>query len=261
MRLQDEGYSARVEFQGNRLQVKVRRPYIQPAMPPDENRRGEINGFSRKSRKRLLDFISSIDWKGQKAVFVTLTYPREFPKPKDAKNHLRAFMERVRRRFPQSSAIWRMEFQKRGAPHFHLIFFNMPYWDKKSLQVSWGEIIGYESPFTRIELIKSWRKAMSYVSKYIAKEDSRDSDSGFNYLPYLHAGRVWGFFQKDKIPFAALIIVSLPLIDRQFYQFRRYAKRFWRGVKRQGIPAGWTIYHEDMVMFRELLALSHALPV
>lgn len=241
------------------MQVRVRRPYIEPSRHAKATR-AEIKGFSAKSRKRLLDYAASIDWKGQKAIFVTLTYPAEFPTPKQAKQHLRAFMERIRRRFPQASGIWRMEFQARGAPHFHILFFNLPFVPKEEIQCWWGEIIDYEKPFTRIEMIHSWRKAMSYVSKYIAKEDSRDSGSGFNYLPYLHAGRVWGFFQKEKIPFAALVIAVLPLLDRQFYQFRRYMLRFWSKIKMQGIPAGWTVYHDDLILLREVLHLSFSLP-
>lgn len=259
-RLRDEGYSASVEFQGNRMQVRVRRPYIQPSRASDGDSRGEIKGFSARSRKRLMDYTASIEWQGQKAIFITLTYPSEFPSAREAKKHLKAFMERVRRRFPDASGIWRLEFQKRGAPHFHIIFFNLDFWEKSEVQQAWGEIIGYEKPFTRIELIRSWRKAMSYVSKYLAKRDDASGEGGFNYLPYLHAGRVWGWFQKDKIPFAMKLVASLPLIDRQFYQFRRYMKRYWRKIKMQGVPQGWTVYHSEVLVLRDLLMLSSNLP-
>lgn len=260
-RLRNEGYSASVEFQGTLMRVNVKRPYVPISIVADTSKRGKISGFSQRSRKRLLDYTSRIDWQGQKAVFVTLTYPRVFPSAKEAKKHLKAFMERVRRRFPEASGLWRLEFQKRGAPHFHILFFNLEWWDKREVQQAWGEIIKYEKPFTRIELIRSWRKAMSYVSKYIAKRDSPENARGFNYLPYLHAGRVWGWFQKSKIPFAPCVVAILPIIDRQFYQFRRYMRRYWKKIKMRGVPIGWTIYREDLNQLKNLLMLSTSMPV
>jgi hypothetical protein len=42
--------------------------------------RGEVRGFSRESRKRLIDLIHQVDRSMVRPpLFVTLTYPREWP--------------------------------------------------------------------------------------------------------------------------------------------------------------------------------------
>jgi hypothetical protein len=51
------------------------------------------------------------------------------------KNHLELFFKRLKRRFPQSCAIWKLEFQTRKsganqgkiAPHFHLLLWGVPW--------------------------------------------------------------------------------------------------------------------------------------
>ena len=180
---------------------------------PVGGRRSSVNGFSSAARRRLLVMFSKMDWQpGTLAVFMTLTYPAEFPSPREAKKHLRALMERYRRAFPESSAIWRLEFQARGAPHFHLVWFGLPFIPKETVQKLWGEVIAYAKPFTRVEAIRSRRKLISYVGKYVAKVDARSTASaaspdanagllpddasapgatgasgGFNLRAYLHA--------------------------------------------------------------------------
>jgi hypothetical protein len=68
------------------------------------------------------------------AVFVTLTYPGEYPGDgRLVKGHLRAFRERWERHYGSVEGVWKMEFQRRGAPHFHLAML-IP--DKVTLGIS-----------------------------------------------------------------------------------------------------------------------------
>lgn len=187
-------------------------------------KRGKVTSFSRKSRKRMLDIVASLRKTAtRKTVFITLTYGQEWPHPDEAKRHLDAFLKRVARKFPKASGIWRMDAQERGAPHFHFLFFRMPFWDKKELQTAWHEIVGdkysdfssgtIKEPFTRIELVKSRKGAFWYVGKYSA------NISGFNYVPYLtgldsvieresqaikEIGRQWGIHNREHMPFAPI---------------------------------------------------------
>jgi hypothetical protein len=86
--------------------------------------RGMVYGFSWESRRRLLKAIAAIPWAvlGEKW-FVTLTYPALFPADgPTCKAHLKAFRKRLVRRYgKQMALVWKMEFQKRGAVHFHLL--------------------------------------------------------------------------------------------------------------------------------------------
>lgn len=60
--------------------------------------------------------------------FVTLTYPRRWPTPDGAKDHLRRFTSSLRcalqREDGDTCFVWRMEPQQRGAPHFHLLLWH-----------------------------------------------------------------------------------------------------------------------------------------
>ena len=219
----------KMTFQGKYIHAHV---MTETKLPPNRTRRGKITDFSGQSRRRLLDLFHRFAVT-TKPVFLTLTYGEDYPDAKTAKNQLRAFLERIRRFVPQgkTSCVWRMEFQERGAPHFHLIFFNLPFIKKEAIQRMWGSIIRQDRPFTRIEMIRSHRALMGYVSKYIAKVNPSE-DSGFNSPTYLHAyiqkhgeyvGRMWGVFNRDNLPFAELIEFDVPYTPAKFYKFRNVA--------------------------------------
>lgn len=249
------------EAQGHLVKVSLREPRLQSRHAP-ASRRGKIFHFSRKSRKRLLELTARLDLNrvvGRfPAIFITLTYGQSFPSAKLAKTHLRAFLERLRRLAPASSGIWRLEFQERGAPHYHLIMFNLPYIDKYTIATMWAEIIGQEyqdikppllprAPFTRIEAIRQPRKVMSYVAKYVAKVSS---PCGFNNLPYPHAngetGRFWGIFNGDCLPWAELIslVVTGPRDDvySALWQYRRLMAKQWDRANKSGRYRGSMVF-------------------
>ena len=171
-----------------------------------------MRGFSSKSRKNISDNVQILDYEKLtnqdqiKAKFLTLTYPKNYPDPKTAKKHLQTLFKRLKRKFPKCSGVWKYEPQKRGAPHFHIMFYNLPYLAKEELSAMWLEIIGDQyadysqgykrAPFTRIETIRTHKGCASYVSKYIAKDDGSKGTAstpirgaGFNSLPYLTAER------------------------------------------------------------------------
>jgi len=91
----------------------------------ETSKRGVVSGFSKSSRKRLRERLMSLDWPQYDAYFATLTYHlRWSADPSDWKAELRAWLKRVKRRWSGRGYIgclWRLEFQKRGAPHFHCL--------------------------------------------------------------------------------------------------------------------------------------------
>ena len=143
-----------------------------------------------------------------------------------------------------------MEFQERGAIHFHIIFFECPYIPKEKIQEIWAEITLSYRPFTRIERIFSHKKIMNYVAKYVGKINKNDENSGFNYPTYLSAyqkyhgqkiGRVWGYLNKCDLPFGEEVVLELPLIWKSFKIFRDYAQAFYPPLWRN-ISPGFKIY-------------------
>lgn len=177
------------------------------AQPPQlvDARRGVVVGFSRRSRKRLIEKTLAWDTNFKSAYFVTLTYPGSYSSDSRTwKNDLAKFAKRLRRRFPGISGFWRLEFQRRGAPHFHLLLDNVPVpWMEftRFVTLAWGDIAHrgdiHEGRYaTNVRPCDTRRKAVRYVSKYMGKQDDNrfvDQESGeIVALDKLLAGRVWG---------------------------------------------------------------------
>lgn len=84
-------------------------------------RRGTIGSLSDQARYRFLHVCKNCDV--DFASMLTLTYPAEFPSDGKTvkRKHLRVFLQWLLRRFPLDRGVWFLEFQRRGAPHFHLL--------------------------------------------------------------------------------------------------------------------------------------------
>jgi len=179
--------------------------------------RGSVGEFSSASRKRMLRKSARLS--PSQGIFLTLTYPARYPDPRTAKNHLRALLERFRRRYPNASGLWRLEAQERGAPHFHLLMFDLPFVPFWTLKHWWAEIVAdyvdATLPFVRIEYCDNVRKVSRYIAKYCAKVEP--GKSFFNNGSYLHAGpgpgRYWGVFAGHNLPFARSYYVTFETID------------------------------------------------
>lgn len=247
----------RLEFQGKFVAAAIR---YEHDLPPKRGKRGHITTFSKQSRTRLFDLFHRLEIK-QKPIFLTLTYGEDYPDAKTAKSHLRAFLERIRR-IPGGksvSAVWRMEFQKRGAPHFHVLFFGLPFIKKEAIQRAWGQITRTDRPITRIEQVRSHKSLMAYVSKYVAKIEPSE-DSGFNSLSYLHAyqakhgeniGRVWGCFNKDSLPFAERWYYERDLDMVEYAKFHDLAISVYPPIA-DYLSAGFRLYVKDAERWKDI---------
>lgn len=112
-----------------RVRVQRDRRFHAPPKP-----RGEVTEFTDPARRRMLDFLAKINT-SLIPIFVTLTYPDDFPSLRtEFKNHLDLLGQRVRRRWPESFIVWKLEFKQRKsganagkmAPHYHLFIFGVP---------------------------------------------------------------------------------------------------------------------------------------
>ena len=217
-------------FQGKYVQAKVR---THSSQPPTRHKRSKITDFSPGSRGRLFDLFNKMDVKS-KVIFITLTYEGIDTDAPLAKANLFAFVKRLQRRFPTvaMSFVWRMEFQERGAIHFHILAFGLPFVPKDQIQKMWGAVSCQKRPFTRIEMIFSSKKIMNYVSKYVAKVNPSPEIGGFNLPTYLAAyqsqhgdeiGRIWGVIGKKNLPMAECVIIELAFNYERFMQFRLIA--------------------------------------
>lgn len=232
-------------------------------------KRSNITVFSPASRFRLLQKMATVKGSGLKSVFLTLTYGQEFPSPQAAKRHLDNFLKRIRRHYANVSGYWRFEFQKRGAPHFHLLLFNLPFVPKDIIKRWWAKVVGVQfwdtstkkakPPFTRIEFLKSHTHASRYVAKYVAKVDG--ANCGFNVAAYLtdkgefihpvsgencgSIGRWWGVFNAEALPLAQLIEIMVSGFDATLIDA---FKRVLGAVRWRVNPhsrAGFTLFEDN----------------
>jgi hypothetical protein len=145
-------------------------------------KRGVVSGFSAGARKRMLEMLNQLEF--ERMTFITLTYPDKWdPDGHEYKKHLRRFRARIERKFGKLRVLWRLEFQKRGAPHYHLLLFDAPWINKTWLSEAWYGSVGSGDPKhleygTNIKGIASQGengKIIAYVAKYAAKQIDREA--------------------------------------------------------------------------------------
>jgi hypothetical protein len=221
--------------------------------------RGKVRGFSRTSRTNLLRRLASINRSAFRAfkgrmIFVTLTYPHEYPEdPERCKGHLKALRKRLQREYGTFAAFWRMGIQGRGAWHFHLLLFLRssvgPIRElRRFISSSWYEVTGKVSEGhlragTRVEPVKKWKQATSYVERYMAKPEE--------FPEGLQTGRIWGVWNEELLPVRwETVEVSLKDAFRIRRVYSKLARRKGRGSLRR-----MTVFvrHENVVKLLEFL--------
>jgi hypothetical protein len=110
--------------------VRFKARGLSGAGPPPGVRRAEITAWTPQSRTRMLEGFSSVDTgpllaRGP-AVMVTLTLPGEWqvvaPTGAEFKRLFRRWLDVYRRTWGEALAcFWVLEFQRRGAPHIHMV--------------------------------------------------------------------------------------------------------------------------------------------
>jgi hypothetical protein len=235
------------------------RNQLSPRKHRGRGTRDKVRGFTRASRRNLLLRLASINrrafrtFKGR-MIFVSLTYPHEYPEdPEVCKNHLKALRKRLQREYGIVAAFWRIGIQKRGAWHFHLLLFVGPSIGtigelRRFISSSWYEVTGKVSEGhlrtgTRVEAVKKWREATSYVECYMAKPEE---------LPEgLQTGRIWGIWNEELLPVRwETVEVSL----RDAFRIRRVYRKLARS-KGSGHLRRITVFvrHENVVRLLEFL--------
>lgn len=176
--------------------------YVRPA-------RGKIRMQSRKSLLRLMFLMQVTEIKFES--MLTLTYPKYFPSDgKIVKADVAALVQKLRR--AEWKYLWFLEFQKRGAPHVHILVdadtvtprmrvdFGL-YWTARIALSDWfvevcppaaydGEVIKmmkFNTHHQVWETIRDEDGARNYVAKYASKERQKTVPA-----KYQDVGRFWG---------------------------------------------------------------------
>ena len=132
---------------------------------------------------------------------ITLTYPREFPNDgRDVKRNLVAFRKCLARRLLELEYLWFLEFQRRGAPHIHILLRGARVCSTMQQWVSetWYRICGtgderHLRAGTRLERVRSPNGARNYAVKYAHKMTQKHVPEN-----YRNVGRFWGCTKNVK---------------------------------------------------------------
>jgi len=252
-----------VRYAGGVMLSGMPSPHYQGRLRGRGGPRGRVQTFSRKSRLRMLRLVAKVrrDYLGS-PFMVTLTYPDEWPgEPGAAYENLRVFLQRLRRRGVIGPCIWRLELQKRGAPHFHLVVWPVPGRDlptvpllRARLASWWKRTIGTEHPWSFTYGVavtdgKNVSAAYRYLAKYVAKEDEGNEAT--------YEGRRWG--RSRDLPLQPMHEVRYNHFEnletrrmvRRWLKHRGPAARRYAGVVARGAPAFIFIeQHEYVALFR-----------
>lgn len=226
--------------------IKVRRRslslnYFNDAVDWRKNHKPEkagvtVTGWSDGKARRLGSFIDNFykDF----TVMVTLTYGVNFPRDgKQCKAHLRAFTERIRREgyLEKNSWVWFLEFQRRGAPHYHLLCTG--FLPKKLVSEAWAAVSGSpEASSTRCEQIRHPDAVGSYARKYAQKSAQKAVP-----IEFQNCGRMWGYARASEMAGLKLQPVEAYAVSRTPCAIMREVGKF-QGVRSFETRTGWAFY-------------------
>ncbi len=185
---------------------EVKRKSLLQAPPLLGRKDKPIVKLSKKSLARLAFTVLNTDINFM--TMQTLTYPLVFPGDgTEVKKHLNALLTYQRRHIGKMSYLWFLEFQKRGAPHLHIMttYPEPTEAQRKHFATIWAGIIAFDiEDQQKVYKVhahkKSWEKirskhgAAGYVLKYALKPYQKTVPE-----EYRNVGRFWGC-SRDVCP-------------------------------------------------------------
>lgn len=219
-----------VEKSANGVRIHQTPETSAPSTPPI-GAKGEIYGASDQSLRRARRLLERIDWGSlssgrfvyqKRAFFFTLTWHMKTP-DRCGKREIQTFFERVKRRFRGVSIFWRLEFQARGMPHYHLIVAlpekcELGYM-REWVTRNWISVIKEPTALAQdvIGIYGRGSKLTQYLAGYVSKQGA---------APGVHTGRCWGFV---GCPFPPVLRRVVEVDYPSFRLFIRRVRRWARG--------------------------------
>lgn len=135
------------------------------AKADDESKKENREKVISRARKDIRRLVNTNYFQGR-SKFLTLTFAENVQDIKAANYEFKKFIQRLNYNMGYKvSYLTVIEFQKRGAIHYHTIVFNMDYIKVSELQAIWGN--GY----VRINRINHVDNVGAYICKYLTKDN------------------------------------------------------------------------------------------
>jgi len=186
-----------------------------------KSRRKDNLTVVRNTVRRLVN--SNVGQYGYEACFLTFTYKRNETDINVAWADWHSFFRRLRDCFGSLHALTVMEFQKRGAVHFHCIFFNLPpdvearERSERTLAQLWGH------GFVDVERVRSARNVGAYVCKYLNKSANDERLRGKKFYSttrnLIKPKEYVGEFAKAKMQSILFTAGSVDLLAETTYEY------------------------------------------
>ncbi|PND56492.1 hypothetical protein CRM90_17720 [Mycobacterium sp. ENV421] len=218
---------------------------------------GAIIEWSRKSRSTMCRTFAELDYSplvesGRVPAMITLTYPGDWeivaPDGASVKRHMVLWRKRFQREYgEQARYIWKLEFQRRGAPHIHL-WMAPPISPGRSgrgfaqwLSDAWADVVDHPDPVqkarhrlagTAIDVRNGLRACdPKRLAIYFTKHSSPNLHGNKEYQhivpelwqqPGCGPGRFWGVYGLKK----AIAVVEVA--QDAYFTARRIVRRWSR---------------------------------
>lgn len=246
-----------------------------------------IAEWSRKSRSRMVRTFAELDYSaivksGRLPCFLTLTLPDKWLEVAPSGKEFKRFCAMLRRRWERAwdeplIGLWKLEFQRRGAPHLH-VFTVMPVGmqagegrkarderyrkavgDGKQLtswlKVVWADIVDHpdeeerrrhERAGTRVDIAEGLRMTdPKRVCTYFSKHGTFHDKEYQNIVPPAWRergkgpGRFWGYWGLEKSTVAVeLTFGELPQVARTLRRYGRAESRGRGGMIQRDVRRG-----------------------
>lgn len=228
--------------------------------------RSECTGFSKRSKTRLHRLLERINHP-RSPIFITLTYQRFDGDWKETKSHLAKFYKRLRRLDSKLSSIWRLEFQARGTPHYHLVLWpssdetERDFLASQVVSTAWCESTNQTTRAAKtyaceVTTPRSNEAVFRYLVGHHLKEDQIRQD--------LSSGRYWGVVGRDYLlgldPIRTVRVsdsvadafrrLCVKYLERVPNKGRGVSKRALRLIIRDGLSEVYIPFHEQARMLK-----------
>lgn len=164
--------------------------------------------------RRLIN--ANVNAWGQSPKFLTLTFAENVQDIKMANYEFKKFRQRLEYLLNvKLKYLVVMEFQKRGAIHYHAVFFNLPYIENEKIAEIWGH------GFIKINAIDDVDNVGAYVSKYMTKEKYEEEKTDRlvgqkSYFTSRGLNKPEEVFEKEKIDQLAADLSEYKTYDSVF---------------------------------------------
>jgi hypothetical protein len=209
-------------------------------------RRQAITEFSGRSRLRMLWRLASVDWNAEVTDplgMVTLTYPARFPLDgRVVHDHLHRFYRRWGRHFgAYPRGAWALEFQRRGAPHFHL-YVGLPAEPEAVAEwarAAWSGAVGSHDRLHRLFGVDvtacrfgGARDNASRIAEYFYKHNAKGRNHYQKEVPdrFRNVGRFWGLWGVQPREH------GVALTKPEFVEIRRLLRNVYHARRRRPAP-------------------------